>query len=248
MPLNPLQRNVAAGVAACLLLLQFGCAAQVRELWPPPPDAPAWTIYVSLDVWHAMIAFPLGPVQEPLGLSDKPSHAFEEWGFAERAWYLEGRQGLSGAVRALFWPTEGVVEVGRHDRVWAERTPQPPSDLFTFRVSNRGYQRLRRHLFSTISEPEPILAVGNTNFYPAKRSYHLFHQCHQYVARALQEAGLPTSVFWAFNRASLAMQLRRAARIASADHRSSVFRHPSFLAQEPRSVPDRDHPDQVPHG
>jgi len=205
------RKNIAAGVAACLVLLQFGCAAPARELWPPPPDAPARTIHVSLDAWHAMIAFPL----------DTGEPGFEEWGYAEQAWYLEGRQGVTGALRALFWPTPGVVEIGRHDQVWAARTPQPPSDLFTFRLSEQGYLQLRRHLLSTIAATEPILTAGATNFYPAKRSYHLFHQCHQYVARALQEAGLPTTVFWVFTRASLAMQLRRAERIAAADQTAS---------------------------
>lgn len=161
---------------------------------------------MSLDTWHAMIAFPMGGSQSP---------TFEEWGYAEQAWYLEGRQGFTGVLRALFWPTEGVVEVGRHDRVWAERTSQPPSDLFSFRISEEGFRRLHSHLSGTISEETPILVSGTTTFYPAKRSYHLFHQCHQYVARALQEAGLPISPFWAFNRASLAMQLEHAEEIAA---------------------------------
>jgi len=199
--------NTVVWVAACLLLAQVGCAAPVRGLWPPPTDAPVRTIYVSLDVWHAMIAFP----------TDTDGPGFEEWGYAEQAWYLEGRQGVTGALRALFWPTTGVVEVGRHDQVWAQRTPQPPSDLFTFRLSDQGYLQLRRHLHETIATTEPILTAGTTKFYPAKRPYHLFHQCHQYVALALQEAGLPTSVFWAFTRASLAMQLRRAERTAASE-------------------------------
>lgn len=45
---------------------------------------------------------------------------------------------MSGVVRALFWPTEGVVEVGRYDRIWAERTPQPSSDLFLFRLTEEA--------------------------------------------------------------------------------------------------------------
>lgn len=158
-----------------------------------------------------MIAFP----QEAPPASRLPLHAFEEWGYAERAWYLEGHQGLSGVIRALVWPTEGIVEVGLHDRVWAVRTPQPPSDLFIFRVSEQGYLRLRHHLLSTIAEADPIQTVERTRFYPAKRSYHLFHTCHQYAAHALREAGLPISAVWAFNRASLAMQLRRTMRLAA---------------------------------
>ena len=214
-------------VIACMLL--GGCASPIPNLWPPPSDASARTIYVSLDTWHAMIAFPIQQEaisDQPSALSfmeGSPTHnsalrtqdSFEEWGYAERAWYLEGRTGFTGILRALFWPTEGVVEVGQYDQVWADRTPQPPSDLFLFRVSEEGYRRLRRHLQSTIAGADLVTATGRATFYPAVRSYHLLHTCHQYAASALREAGLPISVFWAFNRTSLAWQLRRAERLAT---------------------------------
>lgn len=216
-------------ICLSLSLLLPGCAAPGEGLWPPPPDAAVHSVFVSLDTWHAVIAFP--HQQEAIG--DQPSelsfetdqpgqhsalrtqHLFEEWGYAERAWYIEGQTGLIGVFRALVWPTDGVVEVGHYDRVWADRTPQPPSDLFVFRVSEEGYRRLRRHLRSTVSSVEPVATIGQSIFYPAVRAYHLFHTCHQYAAHALREAGLPLSAFWAFNRASLAWQLRRAARIAA---------------------------------
>ena len=208
-------------------ILFSACASPVEGLWPPPPDSAARPILVSLDTWHAMIAFPRENGTEDSGLrtgrnsSDSgpqssalgSQHLYEEWGYAERAWYLEDQQGLSGIVRALFWPTEGVVEVGHYDRVWAERTPQPPAELFVFRVSDEGYRRLRRYLRGTISVDTPIASIGQSAFYPAAHSYHLLHTCHQYAAHALREAGLPISAFWAFNRTSLAWQLRRAARL-----------------------------------
>ncbi|MBH0192938.1 MAG: DUF2459 domain-containing protein [Nitrospira sp.] len=220
-------------IAGAILL--SACASPVEGLWPPPQDSPAKTIFVSLDTWHAMIAFPRENGTEDSGLttggnSSDPEpqssalgsqHLYEEWGYAERAWYLEGKTGVSGVVRALFWPTEGVVEVGHYDRVWADRTPQPPSELFMFRVSDKGYQRLRRHLRETISVDAPIVSVGQSSFYPAVRSYHLFHTCHQYAALALREAGLPITPFWAFNRTSLAWQLRRAIKLI-AERRTEV--------------------------
>src|SRR5581483_12185611 len=101
---------------------------------------------VSLDTWHAMIAFP-----SDASSSTSTACGVEEWGYAERAWYLEGRQGMTGVLRALFWRTDGVVEVGCHDRVWAARTPQPPADLFTFRVTKHGAANLHRHLVSTLA-------------------------------------------------------------------------------------------------
>jgi hypothetical protein len=202
---------MAGVIALSATVLLSACVSPVEDLWPPTQDSATQTIYVSLDTWHAMIAFQVGTPDA----SRFTPHAYEEWGYAERTWYLEGQTGLTGIVRALFWPTDGVVEVGHYDRVWADRTPQPPSELFVFRVSEESHRRLRRHLRETISVSAPIASPGRSTFYPAVRSYHLFHTCHQYAAYALREAGLPISPFWAFNRTSLAWQLRRAARHAA---------------------------------
>src|SRR5437867_4835084 len=180
------------------LLLLWSCAAPVQGLWPPPEGAPTRTIVVSLDTWHAMIAITL---DERVTALDQKS-MFEEWGYAEQAWYLEGRQGITGALRALFRPNPGVVEIGLHEQVWAARTPQPPAETFVFRLSEAGYLRLRRHLLSTIGATTPVLVVDRVRFYPSKRPYHLFHQCHQYAAEALRAAGLPISAWWAFSRTS----------------------------------------------
>ena len=221
-------RTISLSGAAILLALLPACASPVEGLWPPSPASPARTIYVSLDTWHAMIAFPIQPEdsEQPSAFSFKegnpPQHLFEEWGYAERAWYLEGKTGLTGTLRALFRPTEAVVEVGRYDRVWADRTPQPPAELFVLRLSEEGHRRLRRYLRRTISVEAPVASVGQSIFYTAVRSYHLFHTCHQYTAHALREAGLPISPFWAFNRASFAWQLRRVARLIE-EHPTDVL-------------------------
>ena len=195
-----------------------GCAKPNPELWPPAPGTLTKEIYVSLDTWHAMIGFQEGPTQDHGQPEKEPqaqpqslqSFMFQEWGYAERAWYLEGQQGISGVLRALFWSTEGIVEVAEYNQLWADRTPQPPSDLFKFDLSEEGHQRLRTHLRSTRESSNPIKAFRRSSFYQATDPYHLFHHCHQYVARALQEAGLPVSTFWALTRTSLAIQLQRA--------------------------------------
>ena len=109
-------------------------------------------IVVSLDAAHSMIAL---PVESP-GIHGKGDHdaigtqrvpgeprVYEEWGYAERAWYLEKRQGFTGVLRALLWPTEGVIEVGIHESIWAERTQKPPVEAFKIQVSEAGYRSLR---------------------------------------------------------------------------------------------------------
>jgi hypothetical protein len=172
---------------------------------------------VSLDTWHAMIGFPQkhermvseNHLTPGAVASEADFSYFEEWGFAERAWYLEGQQGMGGVLLALFWPTEGVVEVGQYAGLWATRTPQPPVDLFLFRVSKQGLHRVQQYLASTIATEVPISVMGKSRFYVAKDTYHLFHHCHFYLARALQAAGLPISPSFSISRSSLAWQLEQ---------------------------------------
>ncbi len=240
-------------------LAAIGCVGPVEGIWPPDHGAPARTVVVSLDTWHAMIAIPRrsdedlrsevqfsappsqssarfrlasAGRQPPRGFGWPPkpgedgrsqaeaalstqSWLYEEWGYAEQGWYLEARQGISGVLRALFWPSAGVVEVGRQRQVWSQRTPQPPAETFTFHLTEEGYKRLRHYLESSRTAEETVLTAGRSRFYPATRSYHVFHHCHHYSAEALREAGLPVSSFWALTRGMLAAQLRRAEQMAA---------------------------------
>jgi len=176
------------------------------------------SIVVSLDAAHSMIAL---PVEAPLlnvsgghGIVEMDAASgelcvYEEWGYAERAWFLEKRQGFTGVLRALLWPTEGVVEVGMHQLIWAERTQKPPAEAFRFQISTAGYLNLRSYLRATIASEEPVGIVGNSRFCVARSSYHLFHHCHHYTAKGLREAGLPISMSRALTRDTFARQLRR---------------------------------------
>jgi Protein of unknown function (DUF2459) len=176
------------------------------------------SIVVSLDAAHSMIALPAKPPVVHVsghhgviginGVLATPC-VYEEWGYAERAWYLEKRQGLTGVLRALLWPTEGVVEVGVHESIWAERTQKPPVESFRFQISEAGYWSLRSYLLATIASEEPVGIVGNSRFCVARSSYHLFHHCHHYTARGLREAGLPISMRRTLTRNGFAKQLRR---------------------------------------
>ncbi len=176
------------------------------------------SIVVSLDAAHSMIALPVEAPVFPVrgdhgvtGTDDAPGEprVYEEWGYAERAWYLEKRQGFTGVLRALLWPTEGVVEVGIHDSIWAERTQKPPVESFRFQISEAGHLNLRSYLRATIASEEPVGIVGNSQFCVARPSYHLFHHCHHYTAKGLREAGLPISMSGALTRDGFARQLRR---------------------------------------
>jgi hypothetical protein len=137
MKFSQKMRGVGLGLILCLgmILGLGGCATRDAELWPPAPGTLTQEVYVSLDTWHAMIAFPRNRKndQDQHEVADAVNSlptahqqtAFEEWGYAERAWYLEGRQGLAGVLRALFWPSEGDRKSTRlnSSHEWISRMP-----------------------------------------------------------------------------------------------------------------------------
>jgi hypothetical protein len=187
------------------LSFSAACTSSHHDLSSLPKNLSPQSVIVSLDTWHAMMAFPV----HSGNASQNGEQEYEEWGYAERAWYVEGKTGLSGVFRALLWPTDGVVEVGRHSAIWAERTPQPPAEVFVFQLEPEQYRQLRLFLESTRLSRTPLANFGGSGFYPSVRSYHVFHTCHQYAAHALQAAGLPLTPALALNRTILGWQLRR---------------------------------------
>lgn len=203
--------NGSRWIVGGLFLLTLGCGSSIPELWPPEQGVPSHTILVSLDTWHSAIVF---PHQTQAGNSSHPP-LFEQWGYAEQAWYLKGQQGISGVFRALLWVSPGVVEVGHHGQIWRARSTQRPTELFIFEVTQQGYLRLRNYLESTVASHQPISTAGGSKFYRSTPSYNLFHHCHHYTAKALREAGLPIASIWALTPGMFATQLRRAERIAS---------------------------------
>ena len=195
----PMRRS-RAWIPAAVALAAAGCAAPspVEGLWPPRPDEPVRYVVVSVDSWHGMVGLP------------QEDGTIEEWGFAERAWYLEHRQGSSGAVRALCWPTDGVVEVVRGRVPWAARTPQPPARMWEFRLTEAGYARLTDWLRESRADPESVSREAGRSWYASRRDYCFCHNCHHWLAAALRAAGLPTAPACAFTAGELTRQLDRA--------------------------------------
>lgn len=165
--------------APLLFLLLAACAMPPAGLWPAKPGEPATRIVVSSDAWHSMIALP------------SAEGGFEEWGYAEKAWYLEGTQGAWGVLRALLWPSEGIVEVARVERPFALRSRQGEPKVWELDLGARSLARLRAYLESSRLSPVPVVDQGWRRWYATGWDYHFFHTCHHYVANALFEAGIP---------------------------------------------------------
>lgn len=180
--MNVAGTRVASGcmrpVLAVGALLAAGCAAPPDGLWPASPCEPVTRVVVSSDAWHSMIAIPV-------------DGGFEEWGYAEKGWYLEGSQGIWGVIRALLLPSAGVVEVARVGQPYARRSTQGEPKVWELDLGAGSLDRLRAYLESSLASSAPIRDDGWRTWHDAAWSYHLFHTCHHYVANALFESGVP---------------------------------------------------------
>lgn len=195
-----------AGYALSLHL--GGHAAPVRGLWPPKDDEERFKIIVFADGLHSEIG--IWPKDDPEG---KHPDRLVSWSYGEKKYYLERKTGVRGKLRAMLIPTEGVVRV--HGVGWRFRDSQSlPEETWTFYVSRQGHNRLLAHVRAERASTTAVSSTKNSEWYPAKRSYHAFHNCHHWTARALREAGLPIWFTHSFFRWSLERQLDRAERMS----------------------------------
>jgi hypothetical protein len=189
--------------AVLLLLFVPACAHPVADLWPPRAGEPTHRVVVATDDWHSTIA-----VRQPGG-------DYEEWGYADMAYYLEEDNDFLGTLSALFVPSAGVVHVTRCDGPRCERFPEPAIKSWTFEVSERGRERLVAYLHAEIADWTPIANRGGALWYTARTAYNISHDCHYWTASALREAGLPMSPALSLFLWSLEAQLDRAAEMAT---------------------------------
>lgn len=186
----------------------------MEGLWPPAPGEPSHRVVVSMDGWHSAVG--LWPAEDPGG---EDPRGYREWAYAEKGYYLEGDAGCCGTLRAVCVPSAGVVMVRHDGKAMAEWSPQPPVRTWEFVLSEAGYRAMVAHLEAEREGEAPIDDSRGFLWYDAARSYHAFHHCHHFTARALRAAGLPVFRTWAQWRWSLAAQLDRAAEMATAEAR-----------------------------
>jgi hypothetical protein len=205
-------RLVVIGACIVVPVLLWSCfPAPVKELWPPRPGELRHRIDVICWDWHTFILQPhAGPLPEAdlLDAGIPPDEGYLEWGFVEKAWYLEARQGILGVLRALLLPTASGVARERTAIPYWERHPERARFHWKFVLSEQGFRKLVEYLEAQRGEPLP----GFLEWYEGRYAYHLFHNCHHFTASALRAAGLPIRPWWAFAGWMMTIQLNRIER------------------------------------
>jgi len=188
-------------------LYRGGFSAPIRDLWPPDRGDQQFKIVIFTDGLHSEIG--VWPENDAEG---QRSQSLESWSYGERGYYMEGKTGVIGMLRATLIPTAGVVRV--HRAGWRfTGTQNLPDKTWELYVSREGYDRLLAHVRAQCESTNVIFATGRSEWYDAKHSYHTFHNCHHWTARALRAAGLPVWSSHALFRWSLEKQLDRAVKM-----------------------------------
>ncbi|MCB9871122.1 MAG: DUF2459 domain-containing protein [Planctomycetes bacterium] len=208
------------------LLLLSACALPVDGVWPPAPGGRTHRVDVRLDLWHSVItvypedAASPGPESSGTGGSGTTRAPAREWGYADRAYYLENHTGVSGCCGALFWPTEAVLRVAPEGVSFAHVDPRSPVPRWSFDISEEGHRRLCAFLDREKQGPV-VSRIADSEWFRARTDYHLFHHCNHWTSRALRAAGLPVWSGYSLFRWSFALQLDRAQRWQEAVRRAA---------------------------
>jgi len=124
-----------------------------------------------------------------------PDAEYLEVGWGDRAYYQAVDPPLWLGLRALFWPTPSVLHMAAFSGPAALRFPS--LEVIELEVTARGLDRLVAAIAASHErdpEGQPIDLgpglYGQSRFYAARESFHLFRTCNAWTATMLREAGV----------------------------------------------------------
>jgi uncharacterized protein (TIGR02117 family) len=201
------------------LLLPVHCTA-FRPAAPIAAGEPSRAVHLINIGWHTGLALrradiPAGPWPES---ADFPAAVYLEVGWGDRDFYQAPAFDPWLAVKAALLPTSAVLHVVGFDD--APDRYFGSAEIIRIDLSRPSFERLVAFIDDAYDRRGAARAspigpglYGNSLFYPATGSFHLFNNCNVWVARGLRRAGLPVVPFWAVTADNLFSQARKFGRI-----------------------------------
>lgn len=230
-----------AVACAAVLVLMFagaGCAVSQAVADAASTTAPAHRVHVVFHGWHSGIAVRAAdvPPQAWPARRDFPQAEFLEVGWGDRAYYMAADPSVWLGLRALLWPTPGVLHVVAFDGPPERRFP--PAGVVELELNAPGFASLVasvRDSHERVPSPPgrppsappggdaddwpPPLGPGlyrNSLFYASRERFHLFKTCNVWTASVLAAAGVPLRPASALTAGALFAQLRPLGRVLQA--------------------------------
>jgi uncharacterized protein (TIGR02117 family) len=196
--------------AVLILFVLASCAT----LSSPPTTRPSspqnpFEIYVIRHRFHTGIAMAKVHLPEAMSALKRDFDRFEfvEIGFGDRAFYMAPEDSAWLGIRALLWRNDAVLHVAGFNG--------PPELEFNQHeivgavLNSQQMSALAKYMAESLAEGTILKSglYGNSYFYPANGSFHLFNTCNVWTATALERAGLGIDSTWAITSRSVLDQL-----------------------------------------
>jgi hypothetical protein len=165
---------------------------------PPMDEERPRRVYVVAWGYHSSII-----LEQPdgwrLGPEGKEELPWVEYGWGDRAFYMESNFAPHVLFATLFLPTESVVYVNAHDA--PPTTWGPEGDVFVRDFTPEEFRRLVTVLEGEIVRDAdggrpaafpPVEGYGG-RFYPGRDLYIYWSNCNTWTVEKLQESGIPVS-------------------------------------------------------
>ena len=201
-----------------LVVLAPGCAAQLNPGTAPAVDAQATMhrVHVVRHGWHSGIVVRAAdvPVQAWPARREFADAEYLEVGWGDRAYYQAPDPSVWLGLRALLWPTAGVLHMvafsGPVEHCFGS------AEIVALQLTPQGFARLvaaisASHELDAAGQPIPLGPglYGKSRFYASNQVFSLFATCNGWVAGMLREAGVPLSPTLSPTSGALFAQLRR---------------------------------------
>lgn len=156
------------------------------------------------------------PADSPLR-REFPQADHVETGWGDRDYYMAEDPGLWLGLRALLWPTPGVLHiVGMNG---PPRLQFPEAHIIDLAVSAAGLDRMHVRVLSSFErdangalKPLGPGLYGDGRFYASVEEFHGFKNCNVWTAQLLRAGGLPVTPGAALTADLLLRQVQRHAR------------------------------------
>lgn len=208
-----------AGSAAAVVLV--GAIGAIAAPCRAAPDQPAaLTVHVVSHGWHSGLVVPaaLAEAHDWPARREFADALYYEVGWGDRAYYQAADPGWWLGLRALLWPSPGVLHVVALQGPPQTSLPGVPTTAVS--LSPEGAQRLGAAIAASHerdAEGRPVAfgpaLYGQGRFYASVERFHLFATCNVWVARRLREAGIELQPALALTAGMLLEQLRPAAAV-----------------------------------
>lgn len=194
-------------ITFCLLAITF----IMGELRPDPAlikekSTADITIYVTDLGYHAGLVIPTKAMTARIDLQQLqeasahfPGTDWIEIGWGDKAFYQAGSWqeiSIKTMTRAALRPTPSIIHLvgfnGHPPTIFAH------NNVMELKISESGLRALLSSIEASFAIPQdyvaPVGLYGNSRFFPAHGSYHMFNICNHWTARQLREAGIATNL------------------------------------------------------